>query len=78
MRTRTLGRDGLVVSEIGLGCMGMTYAYGPADEPEAVRLEVLPGVGHFPHVESPTAVVQILDDFIATTGPSADVTNQKS
>ena len=34
------------------------------------RLEVLPGVGHFPHVESPTAVVQILDDFIATTGPS--------
>ena len=42
------------------------------------RLEVLPGVGHFPHVESPTAVVQILDDFIATTGPSADVTNQKS
>ena len=33
------------------------------------RLEVLPGVGHFPHVESPTAVVEILDDFIATTGP---------
>jgi len=22
-----------------------------------------------PHVESPTAVVEILDDFIATTGP---------
>ena len=42
------------------------------------RLEVLPGVGHFPHVESPTAVVDILDDFIATTGPSADLTNQKS
>jgi len=42
------------------------------------RLEVLPGVGHFPHVESPTEVVQILDDFIATTGPSADVTNRKS
>ena len=33
------------------------------------RLEVLSGVGHFPHVESPTAVVEILDDFIATTGP---------
>ena len=42
------------------------------------RLEVLPGVGHFPHVESPTAVVQILDDFIATTGSSTDVTNRKS
>jgi pimeloyl-ACP methyl ester carboxylesterase len=36
---------------------------------------VLPGVGHFPHVESPTAVVQILDDFIATTDPSADATD---
>ena len=33
------------------------------------RLEVLSGVGHFPHVESPTAVVEILDDFIATTDP---------
>ena len=31
------------------------------------RLEVLGGVGHFPHVESPTAVVEILDDFIVTT-----------
>jgi aryl-alcohol dehydrogenase-like predicted oxidoreductase len=36
MRTRTLGRAGLVVSEQGLGCMGMTFAYGPADEREAV------------------------------------------
>ncbi len=35
MRTRTLGRQGLVVSEQGLGCMGMSYAYGPADEAES-------------------------------------------
>jgi pimeloyl-ACP methyl ester carboxylesterase len=28
------------------------------------RLEVLHGVGHFPHVEAPAAVVDILDDFI--------------
>ena len=27
-------------------------------------------IGHFPHVESPTAVVKILDDFIATTDRS--------
>jgi pimeloyl-ACP methyl ester carboxylesterase len=40
------------------------------------RLEVLAGVGHFPHVESPAAVVDILDDFIATTGRAADVTDQ--
>jgi aryl-alcohol dehydrogenase-like predicted oxidoreductase len=32
MRSRTLGRNGLEVSAIGLGCMGLTYAYGPATE----------------------------------------------
>ena len=36
MQTRTLGRDGLTVSALGLGCMGMTSAYGAADEGEAV------------------------------------------
>jgi pimeloyl-ACP methyl ester carboxylesterase len=38
---------------------------------------VLAGVGHFPHVESPNAVVDILDDFIATTGRDADLTDRK-
>lgn len=32
------------------------------------RLEVLEGVGHFPHVERPSEVVDLLDDFISTTG----------
>jgi aryl-alcohol dehydrogenase-like predicted oxidoreductase len=37
MRTTTLGRSGPTVSEIGLGCMGMSPGvYGPADEKEAV------------------------------------------
>ncbi|ABG05675.1 aldo/keto reductase [Rubrobacter xylanophilus DSM 9941] len=35
MRRRRLG-GGLEVSEIGLGCMGMSEFYGPADEREAV------------------------------------------
>jgi aryl-alcohol dehydrogenase-like predicted oxidoreductase len=32
MRERTLGRQGLVTSAIGLGTMGMTMAYGAGDE----------------------------------------------
>jgi aryl-alcohol dehydrogenase-like predicted oxidoreductase len=39
MKTRTLGKAGLTVSEIGLGCMGMTSAYGDAgDHAEMVAL----------------------------------------
>jgi aryl-alcohol dehydrogenase-like predicted oxidoreductase len=34
--TRTLGRDGLVVSAMGLGCMGMSQAYGAADREESI------------------------------------------
>jgi len=33
---RKLGRQGLEVSKIGLGCMGMSQSYGPADEAEAI------------------------------------------
>jgi hypothetical protein len=31
------------------------------------RLEVLPGVGHFPHVEAPNEVADIIDDFMRAT-----------
>jgi pimeloyl-ACP methyl ester carboxylesterase len=47
----------------------VAHGYAAHDALPDSRLEVLSGVGHFPHVESPTAVVEILDDFIATTGP---------
>ena len=37
MKQRRLGTGGLTVSEIGLGCMGMSQAYGPADDDESLR-----------------------------------------
>ena len=36
MQMRELGRQGLQVSALGLGCMAMTSLYGPVDEDEAV------------------------------------------
>ena len=39
IRKRTLGRSGLEVSALGLGCMGLDHGYGPAtDRGEAVKL----------------------------------------
>src|SRR5713226_6543980 len=34
--TRVLGQQGLIVSALGLGCMGMSQSYGPADEQESI------------------------------------------
>ncbi len=36
MKTRKLGNQGLEVSELGLGCMGMSEFYGGRDEQEAI------------------------------------------
>ena len=36
METRELGRSGLKVSALGLGCMGMSEFYGSADENESI------------------------------------------
>jgi aryl-alcohol dehydrogenase-like predicted oxidoreductase len=39
MKTRTLGKSGLEVSALGLGCMGLSFGYGPAtDKTEAIKL----------------------------------------
>ena len=39
MQTRHLGRSGLEVSALGLGCMGLSFGFGPATERgEAVKL----------------------------------------
>ncbi len=39
MEKRVLGNSGLEVSAIGLGCMGLSFAYGPAtDKADAIKL----------------------------------------
>jgi len=39
MQTRRLGKSGLEVSALGLGCMGMSWSYGPAkDKQEMISL----------------------------------------
>ena len=38
MEQRQLGKSGPKVSALGLGCMGMSYAYGPTDEAESLRV----------------------------------------
>jgi len=36
MKQRKLGNQGLTVGALGLGCMGMSFAYGKADDAEAI------------------------------------------
>lgn len=38
MKTRTLGRSGITVSAIGLGCMGMSEFYGASNEQQSVAV----------------------------------------
>ena len=55
MQQRTLGRQGLEVSALGLGCMGLSHAYGPAMDPAQaiwlIRTAVERGVTFFDTAE---------------------------
>jgi aryl-alcohol dehydrogenase-like predicted oxidoreductase len=56
MQKRTLGTSGLTVSSMGLGCMGMSFGYGPPSDKQAmislIRLAVERGVTFFDTAEA--------------------------
>ena len=56
MQKRKLGKSGLEVSAIGLGCMGLSYGYGPAVEKDAgiklIRAAFEQGVTFFDTAEA--------------------------
>ncbi len=56
MQTRRLGRSGLEVSALGLGCMGLSFGYGPAVDKQAgialIRAAVERGVTFFDTAEA--------------------------
>ncbi len=71
MQTRKLGRSGLEVSAVGLGCMGMSFGYGPpTDRKEMIallRAAVERGVTFFDTAEAygPHANEELLGEALA-------------
>jgi pimeloyl-ACP methyl ester carboxylesterase len=52
------------------------HAYAALQVRPDCRLEVLPGVGHFAHVEAPDVVADLIDEFITQTPASAVAATQ--
>ncbi|MDQ0473190.1 aldo/keto reductase [Labrys wisconsinensis] len=71
MQKRKLGQGGLVVSAIGLGCMGMSFGYGPAVDKQAgialIRAAVERGVTFFDTAEvyGPFANEELVGEALA-------------
>ena len=71
MQTRKLGKTGLEVSALGLGCMGLSYGYGPATETSQaialIRTAFERGVTFFDTAEAygPFANEELLGEALA-------------
>ena len=71
MKKRQLGKSGLEVSELGLGCMGLSFGYGPAVDRQAgialIRAAVERGVTFFDTAEvyGPFANEELVGEALA-------------
>jgi aryl-alcohol dehydrogenase-like predicted oxidoreductase len=69
MQQRELGKSGLKVSAIGLGCMGLSYGYGPAADRDAaiqlIRAAVERGVSFFDTAEAYDANEELVGEALA-------------
>ena len=71
MQKRKLGRSGLEVSALGLGCMGMSFGYGPAGDKQdmiaVIRAAVARGVTFFDTAEvyGPFANEELVGEALA-------------
>jgi aryl-alcohol dehydrogenase-like predicted oxidoreductase len=71
MQKRTLGRNGLAVSALGFGCMGISFGYGPASSREEglaiIRAAVEGGVTFFDTAEAygPFANEELVGEALA-------------
>ncbi|MFN3258172.1 MAG: alpha/beta fold hydrolase [Ilumatobacter sp.] len=54
------------------GVIPVAHGVAAHEAIEHSRLEILDGIGHFPHVEAPERFVEVLLDFLATTEPGPD------
>src|SRR5207244_1303562 len=71
MQKRTLGKSNLEVSAVGLGCMGMSFGYGPAADRQEmislIRAAVERGVTFFDTAEAygPFANEELVGEALA-------------
>jgi pimeloyl-ACP methyl ester carboxylesterase len=57
----------LIVWGDGDAIIPVAHARAAHESIPGSRLEILEGVGHFPHVEAPERFIEVLDDFLRTT-----------
>ena len=75
MQQRTLGRSGLTISALGLGCMGLSHGYGPATNTHEALAVIRAagergGKGHHQYIPASqfhvvSTVVVVMQDIVA-------------